>query len=91
MALTPEQRSLRASAAVYSRWAREDPRPALAHARKGWRAKFEARVDPDGTLDPAERERRTQALINAEMCRLAFRSSLARSKRPSAERKAAER
>ena len=56
----------------------------LAPARKGFLAKFEHEVDPDGVLDPAERTRRAHAAMRAHMSRLAMKSSQARAARKSA-------
>lgn len=33
-------------------------------------ARFEAQVDPDGTLEPGERRRRAESLMKAHMARL---------------------
>ena len=78
MALTPEQRSLRASIAANTRWAKEDPKAGTHKARAGFEARFEREVDPDGTLDPVERKRRARAAMRAHMQRLALASSRAR-------------
>jgi hypothetical protein len=53
----------------------------LAGARAGFRRRFELAVDPAGTLDPAERERRATAAMRAHMTRLALR----RHSRPNAK------
>jgi hypothetical protein len=45
----------------------------LAGARVGFRRRFELAVDPDGTLDTEERERRATAAMRAHMTRLALR------------------
>jgi hypothetical protein len=45
----------------------------LDGARAGFRRKFLLAVDPDGMLDPAERERRATAAMRAHMTRLALR------------------
>ena len=42
------------------------------------RAKFEREVDPDGTLDPAKRERRVNSLMKAHMLRMSLAASRAR-------------
>lgn len=81
--LTPEQRRLRAQIAANTRWAREDPTANAARGQAGLLAKFENDVDPDGTLDPAERTRRAEAARKAHMLRLALASSKARSARKS--------
>lgn len=81
MSLSPEQRRLRASAAAYTRWSREDTRPAMKRVRDGYLRKFEDLVDPDRTLEPGERERRATAALRAEMRRLALISSQRRATR----------
>lgn len=58
---------------AHTRWAKEpDRRAATAPARKGFRARFEREVDPDGTLSPAELAIRTDHAISAHMGRLAM-------------------
>lgn len=58
---------------AHSRWAKEPDRTAAtAPARRGFRARFEREVDPDGVLPPAELARRTDHAISAHMCRLAM-------------------
>jgi hypothetical protein len=79
--LSPEQRKLRAQIAANTRWSREDPRVGTARARAAWYRRFLDQVDPDRTLPPAERDRRVQAAVRAEMQRLAFLSSKARGAR----------
>lgn len=80
MAMTPEQRRLRASAAAYARWAKEDPKDALEHTRMGFRKRFYDEVDPGRVLPQLERERRAEAALRSHMQRLALRSSRARSR-----------
>lgn len=58
---------------AHTRWAKEpDRKAATAPARKGFRARFERQVDPDGVLSPAELAIRTDHAISAHMCRLAM-------------------
>jgi len=45
----------------------------LAGARADFRRRFALLVDPDGALDPQERERRATAAMRAHMTRLALR------------------
>ena len=40
MALTPEQRSIRARIAAHARWSKEDPAPTIARAQAGLMDKF---------------------------------------------------
>jgi hypothetical protein len=81
MTLTFAQRKLRAQIAANSRWSREDPAPTAARGHAGLLARFEREVDPDGTLSPQERARRTQAALRTHMQRLALRSSQTRAAR----------
>jgi hypothetical protein len=79
--LTAEQRSLRARLAAYSMHARHEARETTAAAREArWRRYLEA-VDPEGTLPPAERQRRAEALRRADMARLAYLSARSRQKK----------
>jgi hypothetical protein len=58
---------------AHSRWAKEpDRKSATAPARRGWLARFEQEVDPDGVLNPVERERRARHAMSAHMTRLAL-------------------
>lgn len=76
---TAAQRTMAARAAAYTKWSQEDDRvAAMRPARRGWYARFERQVDPDGTLPPAERARRADAAMKAHMARLALASSKAR-------------
>jgi hypothetical protein len=68
----------RAQIAALTRHARGNTREAVAPARAGFLAKFERDVDPDGTMDPAERAVRAERLLKAHMIRLAARSAEAR-------------
>jgi hypothetical protein len=80
MALSPQQRSLRAQIAANSRWSKEDPKEGTKPARAGYERRFELEVDPDGTLPDVERKRRAAAAMRAHMQRLALASSRARRK-----------
>lgn len=88
--LTPAERSMRARAATHTRWAAEaDRSAATAAARAAFLDRFERQVDPDGTLDPAERARRAEHARKAYFAQLALKSSKARRRR--AEDRAARR
>lgn len=50
-------------------------------ARTAYFAKFEREVDPDGTLDPAERAVRAQSARKAHMLRMAMKSAQSRKER----------
>ena len=79
--LTPEERRLRAQVAAYTSWANTPNRSTRTEpARAGWYSKFIRQVDPAGVLDPAERARRADAAMKAEMMRMALKSSQARRK-----------
>lgn len=82
MPLTPSEKSLRAQIAVHESWARTaDRRARTAPARKAALAKFEAQVDPQGTLEPQERARRAEHARKAHFTRLALKSAVARRRR----------
>lgn len=75
----PESRALCARIAAAERWGRTSDRTAAtAPARAGLRAKYAREVDPDGTLDPAECERRVDHLIRAHMLRMTLKAKAAR-------------
>lgn len=76
-------RALVASIAAHESWANTVDRSArTAPARAALLARFEAEVDPDGLLDPAERTRRAEHKRKAYFQRLALKSAEAR-RRPS--------
>ena len=75
MALTPEQRSLRAKAAAHALHANVDPKKHAAPARRGFMARFEREVDPENKLDPAERARRAEHAMRSYMTSLALKRS----------------
>lgn len=79
MALSPEERTLRASIAAHEMHARHDGREITARARAAWFAKFLAQVPAD--LPEAERVRRAEHLMRAAMKRLALKSAKARRRR----------
>lgn len=70
--------------AALAKWARTDPVEGTAAARAAFLASFEAKADPDGTLDPAERARRAELLRKEHFARMARRSAQARSARAAA-------
>lgn len=72
------QRSRLARLAAHERWAKEDRVAGTAAARRGFEARFEKLVDPDGVLDPAERARRAESARRAHFIRLAEKSAAAR-------------
>ncbi|MEH0829579.1 hypothetical protein, partial [Micromonospora sp. CPCC 205714] len=81
-AADPGERVLVARLAASERWAREPDRAAAtAPARAAFADRFARQVDPDGTLDPAERARRAASARRAYFTRLALRSAQARRRR----------
>lgn len=81
MPLTPSQRSQRARVAALKMHSLHDARQTTRKARATFLASFETQVDPQGVLAPGERRRRAETAHRAHMAALAFRSSVARSKR----------
>lgn len=77
--ISPAQRALQARLAAHTLHSRvSDPRAHTAPARAAFLARFEAEVDPDGTLSPAERARRAGHAKQAYFARLALASARAR-------------
>jgi hypothetical protein len=77
--LTPAQRSLLAQAAAHASWAKTTDRAArTAPARRAALVRFERQVDPDGVLEPEERQRLAQSARRSYFRYLALRSSRAR-------------
>lgn len=80
--LSPKERSLRGRIGAYRLHATHDPKVTTLAARRAFMARFEREVDPDRTLDPAERERRALMARKAHFAALALKSSRARRRRP---------
>ena len=78
---TPAERVLRARMAAYTLHSRVDGRAHTAAARRGFLARFEAEVDPDGTLPPEVRKERAQRAMKAHMLKLAAKSARSRRQR----------
>jgi len=79
VAATPAERTRSARIAAHDSWANTPNRSArTAPARAALMAKFEAQVDPDGTLPPDERARRAEHARKAHFARLALKSAQAR-------------
>lgn len=79
----PERSSRAAWASVgaHESWARTADRSArTAKARASFDARFEAQVDPDGVLTPAERAKRAAHARKAYFARLALKSAESRRK-----------
>lgn len=74
-----ESRSLAAVIGAHTSWANTSDRSARTRpAREALMASFERKVDPDGTLDPAERAVRAEHARKAHYARLALLSVQAR-------------
>ena len=67
-------------------WSRNDAETMTGAAHRGFRAKFEALVDPDGRLDPRERATRADRARRAHMLTLAAKSVAARKKKAGPDR-----
>ena len=79
MPLTPAERIMRARLASHRSWANtSDPAARTAPARAAMLDRFMREVDPDGTLLPAERERRAEHARKAYYTGLALKSASAR-------------
>lgn len=71
MVMTPDQRKDRARLAAASRWSKAGARAHQSEAaRAAWYRKLEEQVDPEGTLDPAERRVLAASAATAYMARL---------------------
>lgn len=85
-------RSLIAQIAIDTRWAHEPDRIAATEPmRRARKNKYLDKVDPDRLLPEAERERRAESLMRADMRRLALKSAQARRARAAAKGRRAER
>jgi len=74
--------SLRGKVAAHSRWARTPDRSgATAPARRGFDARFERDVDPEGKLPREVRARLVESARKAYFAKLALASAKARRKR----------
>jgi hypothetical protein len=71
-AASPAERSLRARLAAHALHAQRDARETTANGRAEFLARFEREVDPDRTLDPAERRRRAEQARRAYFTRLSL-------------------
>lgn len=77
--------TIRGRLGAYQKWARTaDRTEATAPARTAFLARFEAEVDPEGILSPAERERRAGWARRAYFTRLALASAKARRRKAAA-------
>lgn len=72
----PQVRATAARIASLTRWSKvADTKAAVAPARKGFMARFDREVDPNGELSPAERAVRADRAMRAHMSRLALASA----------------
>lgn len=79
MPAPPSERRIQAQIAANESWARTaDRSKRTAKARAAMLQKFEQQVDPDGTLLPAERQKRAESARRAYFQRLALRSAQSR-------------
>jgi len=78
---TPEARAMRARIAAYALHSQCDSKAHTESARKGFRARFEREVDPDGLLSEEERRRRADCALRSHMTRLSLQSAKARARR----------
>lgn len=83
MALTPEQRTLRARLAASAQHAQGKTN--TAPAREAFERRFLDEVDPDRELPEKERNRRAKHAMNAHMARLALKASRARTAKKAAQ------
>jgi hypothetical protein len=79
--LPPAERTLRARLAAHAMHAKHDARQTTAKARAAFLARFEAEVDPDGTLPEEERRRRAEHARSAHFTRVALAAAKARRQR----------
>jgi hypothetical protein len=75
---SPGEMALRGRIGAHVSHSRHDSRELTRHARETFLSQFERQVDPEGTLPPAERERRAAHARQAYMARLALASARAR-------------
>ena len=78
MSLSATERKQRARIGAHTLHATHDPRVTTLKAREAFQLRFYREVDPDGVLDPAERERRAGHARKAYFARLALRSAQVR-------------
>ena len=71
-------RILRARLAAYALHAQRDPRETTANGRAAFLARFDREVDPEGRLEPDERQRRAEQARRAYFARLSLAAVKAR-------------
>ena len=80
----PAERKLIARQGGFARSAKYGGEEATRPAREAFISSWELMVDPDLSLDPAERTRRARAALRAHMTDLARRSAKARRRKAGA-------
>ena len=73
-----KEMALRGRIGAYKLHASHSSHEVTAAARRGFLARFEREVDPEGKLQPGERARRAEMALRAYMAQLAYRSAKAR-------------
>jgi len=81
MAMTPEQRRLRAKTAANARWAREDGTAQNRRMQEGYLNKLADEIDPERQLPQDERRRRAIQARKAQAQAAALKSSRVRAER----------
>lgn len=82
-----KSRTLQCRAAAHTSWAlTRDPTARTANGRQAFLDRFERQVDPEGTLSPADRQRRAEHARKAYFAELAAKSAAARRRRAAADR-----
>ena len=79
------ERSLRARLAAYALHAQRDPRETTANGRAAFLARFDREVDPEGLLEPDERQRRAEQARRAYFARLSLAAIKARQAKRAAQ------
>jgi hypothetical protein len=72
---------MRARLAAHKKWSTHDPVKGTEKARSAMQTGFEDQVDPDRQLPEAEHLRRAESARKAYYTELAFKSSVARSRK----------
>jgi hypothetical protein len=78
MPQTPSERSLAGRIGAHALHAKYDTRELTARGRAKFLSRFDDEVDPDRTLEPAERARRSEHARRAYFTKLALASARAR-------------
>lgn len=70
----PIVRRTAASIAANVRWSKQDTKIGIQPARRGFMARFEREVDPEGLLAPADRMARADRALKAYMSQLSLKA-----------------